>query len=114
MESKISDLPVRDDTLIWVQDSSDIPLTLRSPYQHTISWAFLCQSVMGVTHCSRHSHDGYLLTTCCGHVQTGLCRYQLKTTLGVPTVAQRVKHPASIHEGLIPGLAQWLKDPAFP
>ena len=30
----------------------------------------------------------------------------------VPIVAQQVKNPASIHEdvGLIPGLAQWVKD----
>ena len=36
--------------------------------------------------------------------------------LGVPTVAQRVKSPASIHEevGTIPGLAQLVKDPALP
>ena len=36
--------------------------------------------------------------------------------LGVPTVAQRVKNPASIYEdeGLIPGLAQWLSNPALP
>ena len=34
---------------------------------------------------------------------------------GVPTVAQRVKDPASIHEdtGLIPGLAQWVTSPAL-
>ena len=34
---------------------------------------------------------------------------------GVPIVAQRVKNPASIHEvvGLIPGLVQWVKDPAL-
>ena len=35
---------------------------------------------------------------------------------GVPIVAQQVKNPASIHEdaGLIPGLAQWAKDPTLP
>ena len=32
--------------------------------------------------------------------------------LGVPTVAQQVKNPTSIHEdvGSIPGLAQWVED----
>ena len=31
-------------------------------------------------------------------------------------MAQQVNNPASIHEnvGLIPGPAQWLKDPVFP
>ena len=34
---------------------------------------------------------------------------------GVPVVAQRVKSPTSIHKevGLIPGLDQWVKDPAL-
>ena len=35
---------------------------------------------------------------------------------GVPVVAQQVENPTGIdeNEGLIPALAQWVKDPALP
>jgi len=43
-------------------------------------------------------------------------KLNLKTTVGVPVVAQRVQNPTSIHEdaGSIPGLTQWATDLVLP
>ena len=48
-------------------------------------------------------------------MQMYLNNVKIKIT-GVPLVGQWVKDPNSIHEdmGLIPGIAQWVKDLALP
>ena len=45
----------------------------------------------------------------------GGCSTIMNMDPGVPTVAQRVMNPTTVHENvsLIPGLAQWVKDPKF-
>ena len=48
----------------------------------------------------------------------GRCLYNIKVQgeAGVPIMAQWVKNPTSIHEGVgsIPGLSHWVKDPVLP
>ena len=49
--------------------------------------------------------------------QAKMVKYSfIKNNVGVPLVAQWVKNPISVHKdlGLIPGLAQWVKDLALP
>ena len=59
---------------------------------------------------------------CCKRSQKNLCSYGIlvseskRVLLGVPVVAQWLTNPTSIHQdaGLIPSLAQWVKDPVVP
>ena len=49
-------------------------------------------------------------------ITTNFTFKKLQTLQGVPVVAQWLRNPTRNNEvvGLIPGLAQWVKDPAFP
>ena len=67
--------------------------------------------------CSRWEVKGprKLLCMTWGHLSPWSLFQLEKKKKGVPIMAQPLTIPTSIHEdtGLIPGLAQWVKDPAL-
>ena len=61
------------------------------------------------------SSDANILELDCSHLYNAIHLSKI-TELGVPIMAQQLTNPNNIHEdtGSIPGLAQWVKDPALP
>ena len=49
-----------------------------------------------------------------GRVALSNFEVHLKEKMGVPIVTQWLTNPTRIHKDEIPGLAQWVKDPALP